>query len=239
MGLYCGPKCEDIVRGGLDVKRLPDGYPYKETIVNTVLEEQTVRTSKTNPLPVPFPVKIESGTDYKVIWDGKSYTVTAGAIEDMTAIGNISLLIGSVTDTGEPFLIWGKSEDEMYILSSSYSSKHKVGIVTESETVHTMAPEFLPEGGSGGSGGVFKINVTKGDDSNLVADKTYEEAVAAYNAGNVLFAVLSIGSTDYVFTLSQYVPDNHFLFGSSFTVSGNPTNLYLQLRSDDDVMAIE
>lgn len=118
---------------------LPEGYPYKKKVKilpETVIQIETANEAVSNPFIVNFTV----GSLYKVIWDGIAYEVIAANIQDATAIGNAALA-NAGDDTGEPFFI--ASADNSSILFAETAGSHTISII--SETIHPMAPEFLPD----------------------------------------------------------------------------------------------
>ena len=118
---------------------LPEGYPYKSGGV--VLSETTVQIGTANrPVDLPYTINFMAGSIYKVIWDGIAYEVIAANIEDIIAIGNAALA-NMGDDTGEPFVI--ASVVGKTILFAETAGSHTISII--GETIHPMAPEFLPD----------------------------------------------------------------------------------------------
>ena len=118
---------------------LPEGYPYKkkdEILPETVVQIETDNEAVNN----TFIVNFTAGSLYKVIWDGIAYEVVAANIVDAIAIGNAALA-NMGDDTGEPFVI--ASVDGKTILFAETAGSHTISII--GETIHPIAPEFLPD----------------------------------------------------------------------------------------------
>lgn len=150
--------------GPIDPKRLPEGYPYKETtIVTEFLPETEVDFFEiegmfpSDPdlnLQVPdFGLEKEKQYRLRIMWDGVPYDRTILAVQNYEYIVGNMALAGTGDDTGEPFLIMmGRvtGGDATYEVDFSFmgasAGKHTVSIAEVSETIHPMAPEFLPAG---------------------------------------------------------------------------------------------
>lgn len=131
--------------GPIDPKRLPEGYPYKEeaTILDGTFEFADMGGGM-----YASPIEDETfalvdGTTYTVIWDGEAYQCVAGLAEESGTvfIGN-PIMMGGAEDTGEPFVIAQQGE-ETAMATQDTAATHTVKVCTE--TIHPMAPEFLPE----------------------------------------------------------------------------------------------
>ena len=87
---------------------------------------------------------LELDKEYKVMWDGTAYTcvgVTDG--ESGVMLGNSSLL-GSSSDTGEPFAIFYNPSNGVSACSAT-SGNHMFSIGGIEETVKTIDPKYLPD----------------------------------------------------------------------------------------------
>ena len=121
---------------------------YTGDPVETVLvEETTAQFSGSNGLYMAeFPPTFEAtvGDTYKVSWDGTVYECTCVFIEGAHAVGNLSI-IGSGSDTGEPFVMGVVNGQGMFILTRDTSASHTFsisGFVTE---VVKIDDKYLPE----------------------------------------------------------------------------------------------
>lgn len=93
-------------------------------------------------------------------------------------------------------------------------------------------------GGSAGvgGGGAFKFTVTNDGSGNFTADKTVQELVAAYQEGNILMGELDLNGE----LISLYLRSvgSSFMFFGFTSMSGTPWLIFVQIRSDGDVMLI-
>ena len=116
-----------------------------------------------------------AGNTYKITWNGTPYVCTAVEIQDSAAIGNLANFGGA--GNNEPFAM-SVSGDTTTILILEESAEYIVSISEFSETVHTMASEFLPAG-VGGNNREFIIDVGDG----FYSATTYADVLAAIKAG--------------------------------------------------------
>ena len=124
---------------------MPEGYPSKNVQTITLMEEQEVAfaLAGANGLYVgqlPTALEIVAGQTYTVNWDGTEYECVAFALDEGTALGNLSITGGS-NDTGEPFLY---SSAEGAFATFDTSTSHTISVKKIEKTVTPMAEEFLP-----------------------------------------------------------------------------------------------
>lgn len=99
--------------------------------VETVLVEESTVPFKGD--EVPYFGAFQStfvatvGETYKVSWDGTVYERTCADVDGIAAIGNPSIL-GTGSDTGEPFVMLVDNGMEITILTEDTSSSHTISI---------------------------------------------------------------------------------------------------------------
>lgn len=122
---------------------LPEGYPYKEQS-EAVLVDETITVSTDVAQPA-WGFDLVAGENYKVVWDGQEYKVTATLVHDMfPALGNLKYMdVGP--DSGEPFIIVdGRSMAGVYMVMAE-PGDHTVSITGVTEMVHPLDGSYLPE----------------------------------------------------------------------------------------------
>lgn len=93
-------------------------------------------------LTSPFEATV--GETYKVYWDGAAYECTCVNVNNMPAIGNLSIA-GAGSDTGEPFVMAVNNGQGIAIVTADTSASHTFsisGLVTE---VVKIDPKYLPD----------------------------------------------------------------------------------------------
>lgn len=173
--MYIPAGGKKAVWGPVDQNVLPEGYPYKEQSEVVVLAEQTVAFSNQGGqllggLNEAFFV---SGNTYKIIWDGTAYVCTATEIQGSIAIGNLSI-VGS-TGNNEPFAMT-VTGDTTTIMALEGGTEHTVSISEYAETIHPMAPEFLPAGVGGGGDSTIPM-IFDPSAGTFACDLTFDEAL--------------------------------------------------------------
>lgn len=88
---------------------------------------------------------------------------------------------------------------------------------------------------SRGGGGAYKVNVTTDEVAGIyVADKTFAEILAAYNAGSMPYMVLDAGTGANILAL-QHVDDSAMHFGYT-DIDNNQLVVYMyEITSANDV----
>lgn len=128
----------------------PEGYPYKGMGEVEVLPETSLSlTIEQNGIFLwtgGSSFDIEVGKQYKVIWDSSEYLVegkeAGNESQTLQYIGNAAIPGGGGEDTGEPFVITVMKGYEQCFGTSA--GEHTVSISVYAETIHPMAPKFLP-----------------------------------------------------------------------------------------------
>lgn len=86
--------------------------------------------------------KITAGLQLVVHYDGEDYICTVMEVSGVFAFGNLGVL-GIGPDTGEPFLITDNG-DRLGVIAADTAETHTIGIICDTETVHTIDPKFIP-----------------------------------------------------------------------------------------------
>ena len=134
---------------------LPEGYPYAETITET-LSPKTSRTfiaGSNSVFVTDFGSNdVIAGEKYIVYWNDDKYEREAFMLNDAVVLGN-GKLAGGNEDTGEPFCFWDMSPS-ICALSKETTTSETITVAVEkvvSETFCTMDSKFLPENIGGGA----------------------------------------------------------------------------------------
>lgn len=111
---------------------LPDGYPMKASVTETLLENEIVPSDGLN---TSGSIGLEVGKAYTVIWDGVDYP-------DLIAYQNDFLIS---LPSGLPFEVGDCPEDGFCDIIPSDGAEHTVTIMGQSSTVIPMSKEYLPK----------------------------------------------------------------------------------------------
>lgn len=137
----------------LDMKFLPDGYPYME--MTDILPETTVEIDpdiSQGVLPDVLDVKI--GDTVTVKWNGAEYNCTVALFPNpeipVPCIGNIDA-VGGTGDTGEPFVILFFDAETAAAMGAgimfyALDGSATVTLSISKEVARKIADEYLPEG---------------------------------------------------------------------------------------------
>ena len=192
----------------IDPEFLPEGYPYKEqsktefAILGDVEFGEYIDTiAQANAF---VNEEIVVGETYAVVLDGKEYVATAyerttSSGLTLKMIGNAAQEDGTFDENGPPFCCTTTKAGEQVMLIININAEvgtHTVEIYKLSETIHTMAPEFLPAGVGGGDD--FIVTPTMSEDmTSCTLDKTVPEIWDAAKSGKrVIFSFSPFGESD-------------------------------------------
>ena len=149
--------------GPIDPKRLPEGYPYKEQSDVVLVEEEPDWNRNveavycyTNGGVAPDP-----GATCIVTYDGQEYSCSA-------VVTNAENNIISLQNSDMPVEVAWLGHMNCYqfsIYNAGAKGSQYVKITTVSETIHTMAPEFIQLTSPNGT----KYKLTVADDGTLSA----------------------------------------------------------------------
>jgi len=142
----------------IDPNRLPDGgvgYTESEVVLPpTEFEFEYFSDAGVYAAQGLRPAfKLVDGRSYKVVWNGVEYNCVAisFSVADMrtVTVGNAGPLNMGVPDTGEPFLLCytENSYDDEFNDVFSFDSTATASVIEE--TIHTIDPKYLPDGGIG------------------------------------------------------------------------------------------
>ena len=150
---------------------------------------------------LPHALDISAGEEIDVVWDGETYNITAASVDDSDIVlaGNAVLTGGE--DSGEPFSI-ALSPSNSLTIFFAYDSKTSHSIKIEGLQVIQLPEKFIPDSIARG----FNVNIGTGVDGELVADKTYDEILAAFTAGHNVTCTFHDGSE-----LTQYKVSTTYL----------------------------
>jgi hypothetical protein len=138
-----------------------------------------------------------------IVFDGVEYECVRNAHGNNLYYGNMSPFEDDV-DTGEPLamiVFASQGYSTLYVLTDTTPTTHTIACYKKEETVHTIDPKFLPDGGSGGA---FVVTVIVNNDGGYTADKTYAELDAAYQESRVIRCRLEGAANVFIeYNLSQ------------------------------------
>lgn len=216
--------------GPIDPKRLPEGYPYKESN-KTVIEWDGNTEGKTSVGDMAYKVSdavlnnetIKNGRIYMhTNSDGVTETVVAD-VWDSARVTDEIVMVGEyaifVRESNASFGDMTFPETGVYfpfLDGEFYTTK----FISESETIYTMAPEFLPAGVGGGG---MMVTVTGADPANLVIDKTFAEIAEAVKANkNVVLHWKDSSINNTYCHLCQFVDGEGVAFFTAAMSSDGP-----------------
>ena len=188
----------------INKESLPEGYPYKEqsetvvfdkTITTVPLGTENGASGAQNPFTYDEMIQAtqEAGIDmyepFSLVFDGVPYTVQLVNMGSSTQyIGDYErLVLGRGGAEEYPFCIM--FTPSMVVVATNDSGEHRMCISKLTETIHTMAPEFLPAGVGGGEQNAYIITATP-EGSGFVCRHTYDEIMELVN--NNFFVVMKI-----------------------------------------------
>lgn len=165
--MYIPAGGKKAVWGPVDHNVLPEGYPYKEQSEKVVVEETAVEMTATGETGIyqgrcVTELYWKDGENCILKLDGESYECTVKNISGTMYIGNIwlmgkamgesdeNLALMGFENTGERFLVYNTPDGDFAIMLNTAVETVTFGLSQKSETIHTMAPEFLPAGVGGG-----------------------------------------------------------------------------------------
>ena len=84
------------------------------------------------------------GETYKVSWDGTIYECTCVNFEEISAVGNLSLM-GAGSDTGEPFIMLVFNGEVIEIYTADTSASHTLSISVFAQELVKIDEKYLPD----------------------------------------------------------------------------------------------
>ena len=105
-----------------------------------------------------------------------------------------------------------------------------IGYTEADGTVHKISDTY----GGGGTGGRFEVVFSEHydaeeDDSYYIPDKTYEEALAAYNAGCVVVFSTNIPTSGWASSVASYSDDDSFFSATAFVIRNDSPSRMLSV----------
>ncbi len=191
----------------------PKGYPYKAIEKTALVENMSVTPGYHTPAEYEVNFAFAEGQTYAVEWNGETYECVAFFMEGIAAIGNL-VLLGAGDDTGEPFIMYA-SNGILYIKGTDSSTAVTLSIYGQAETIHPMAPEFLPAGGGASSADVFIIHATTDETfTNVQLDKTAEQIYEAYQSRK--YCLVDFNGTFFPVTSVETNGSKYLMSGNGF-----------------------
>lgn len=200
---------------------------YTGNPVETVLVEESTVTfddSGEGYYLAEFPSTFEAtvGETYKVSWDGTVYERTCVYVQDLPAIGNLSI-IGLGSDTGEPFLM-GIINSVAIRIFAEEEEEHTFSVYHVSSAVHKLDERYLPETAMKSEYAAYMMPCINADlvkdityFSNPIADTTYTTDCAA-SEWKLLASIINTANTNLIVYAT-----GRLIVGSSLTTENNLT----------------
>ena len=122
---------------------------YTGNPVETVLVEESTVSFSFSEDPSGYMAELTStfeatvGETYKVYWDGAAYECTCVNVNNMPAIGNLSI-VGGGSDTGEPFVMAVNNGQGITIVTADTSASHTFSISGFTQEVVKIDAKYLP-----------------------------------------------------------------------------------------------
>ena len=88
------------------------------------------------------------GETYKVSWDGTTYESTCVNFNDLSVIGNLSIM-GAGSDTGEPFVMIVYNGEEIRIATADTSAAHTFSISGAAAPIVKIPAKYIDKNSSG------------------------------------------------------------------------------------------
>lgn len=123
---------------------------YTGNPVETVLVEESTVSFSFSEDPGGYMAELTStfeatvGETYKVYWDGAAYECTCVNVNNMPAIGNLSI-VGGGSDTGEPFVMAVSNGQGIAIVTQNTSASHTFSISGFTQEVVKIDAKYLPD----------------------------------------------------------------------------------------------
>lgn len=230
--------------GGGGLTELPEGYPYKEKAFEDITWDGDTTGKTAFSLGDGDMYKVSDATpdfnilagatvikrylDETFVEEGKWTSIPYGDSIIAAQFGSDVLVVYDGTALGvENGVYFNFAEDE-------FTDKQYTESLVAPETIHTMAPEFLPAGVGGG--GAFVVNVTLDDSNNPTSmDKTFAELVDAINGGKNVVCRSSAPYFNLFLPVTSYVPDAAILFSCANYDADGPVLWQFSVAADGNM----
>lgn len=181
--MYIPADEKKAVWGPVDHNVLPEGYPYKEQSETVLVEETAVEMTAIGSTGVctgryVTEVYLEVGAECAIAINGETYKCTAKDQYGTVFMGNLfvygkangmseaDLIEAGFVNTGEPFAVVNTVDGDFSIMFEGFVESITFAVSQTTETIHPMAPEFLPALTSPNG---TKYQLTVADDGTLSA----------------------------------------------------------------------
>ena len=228
---------KDYVKGVIRQESLPEGYPYKEQSKTefAILGEVEFGEYGDNNAQATALVneEIVVGETYAVVLDGKEYVATAyerttSSGLTMKMIGNAAQEDGTFDENGPPFYcatVQAGEQFRLFININAEVGTHTVEIYKLTETIHTIAEEFLPAAATAQSD-LSQTDSTQPDyvkgvirSESLPEGYPYKDGFTIEWDGDI---TNKVKPSDYsIYKVSDIVPTNDEIKNASMTIVVN------------------
>ena len=130
------------------------------------------------------------GETYKVSWDGAVYESACVDFSGMTLIGNPAL-IGSESDTGEPFLVVVFNGEGVQIMTSDTSASHTFSISGNQTPIVKIPAKYIDKNSSG-----YVVIHSKGTMTQQEAEN-YSTAISTKEVAFIIWNGMCISEIDF------------------------------------------
>lgn len=227
----------DYVKGVLQQRHLPEGYPYEKTGARqVVLETQTIELTANTEYLIELTTGLVEGRTYTVSWGGQLYECVAYAVKFGTgpfiAVGNVEIVEGPGSN-GEPFLIVYSADYNQALIITATDTTCEVGITTIETTIIPMAEKFLPDVGNS------MLVIIEYDGTS--ANKTYYDILNAVVSNHHVYAIYrdSVFNLVGISDLSNAIEGISTLavhYGKVAVFVDDANNCYVRIREDGTVL---
>ena len=175
----------------MDPKYLPEHLPYTETKKVTILDE-TLTDPDEGRFTINEELPIEAGKTYTVTFNGTKYVCTA---QEVVFDYGTSIYLGNGenyegTGNGEPFLVGVGGGGTTVINFNWLESQCTIKIEGETEVIHKLPEEYLPEIKPFGEG----VELIHLDITTMTLSKTGEEICNLQQNGKVVYLAEAINA---------------------------------------------
>jgi len=138
--------------GPIDPKRLPEGYPYKESSEVVICEEFTSESSGTFANSPDGSYGVNAGDVLHTPTENAKYTITLNGVSYDAVCKKYNGQENNFIISADGCVVtyWVRAYNNVDWTASVYADNGVLGFTMKltsiAETIHTMDPEFLPEG---------------------------------------------------------------------------------------------
>ena len=207
-----GAPYQQLVTDGDGNTQWEDRLAYVATEEQVIFSQENIAFTEYNGLynSVVMPITaINAGEKFRVDFDGKTYDCIAYSFSMNLDVSDAPVLIGNGSiigipdDTGEPFLIGYRIEEQRFQITTTLTSPtHTVSIAKVVETTHTIQQKWLPE--------KKKFYVDTSHTGPIYLDSEgrtlayAEDFISAVNSAGIDFMALNISSAEVHLQMIDY-----------------------------------